>query len=379
MKTKMFCLYGVCFALSLFLTLSAASLTLAADIQLQGNVSVSGSVTASSFSGSGAGLTNIPGSQISNTSITVNQIANSAVTADKLSSNAVTANKLASNAVTPSKISFYNRVAIVAREGGDYNNPQVAMSDHESWCRERTAENPCLLKIMPGVYTVTAPLQMQPYIDIEGSGENSVIIQGGMNTAYAGIVNGADYTEIRFLTVKHTGAEAALGFYNNGASPKMTHITVSVTASGNGCTGISNYGASPVMSDVTVNASGGSFVTGVQNDNGSEPLMKGMQITTSNGANWSAAIINYESNPIISNVKADGGNYGIISGISGTVRVRNSIIKGSSSSIYSYNTAKTLVSYSQVEGGVAYSSGDGVNTCLGAYTGNYVALNTSCN
>ena len=43
----------------------------------------------------------------------------------------------------------------------------------------RTA-TPCLLKIMPGVYDVgTNSITMQPYIDIEGSGENSTVIQGG--------------------------------------------------------------------------------------------------------------------------------------------------------------------------------------------------------
>ena len=55
-----------------------------ADVEMNGNASVTGTLSAGSFSGSGAGITNIPGAAISNTSITVNQLANSAATVDKL-------------------------------------------------------------------------------------------------------------------------------------------------------------------------------------------------------------------------------------------------------------------------------------------------------
>jgi len=96
----------------------------AAALEMYGNVAITGTVSATSFSGSGAGITDIPGSAIAGTSITVNQLANGAVTADKL----------ADAAVTPAKIGFLGKVAIVATSGGDYTNPATAMSSFADWC-----------------------------------------------------------------------------------------------------------------------------------------------------------------------------------------------------------------------------------------------------
>jgi hypothetical protein len=72
---------------------------------------------------------------------------------------------------------------------------------------------------------------MQPYIDIEGTGENTTIITGNVDSATAGVVNGASNAEIRFITIKNTGGGTyAMAAYNSGGSIKITNATA--TASG---------------------------------------------------------------------------------------------------------------------------------------------------
>jgi hypothetical protein len=60
---------------------------------------------------------------------------------------------------------------------------------------------------MPGVYSVGLnSVQMYPYVDLEGSGENSTIISGNFGDDWrSGVVNGTDFSEIRLLTVENTG------------------------------------------------------------------------------------------------------------------------------------------------------------------------------
>jgi hypothetical protein len=63
--------------------------------------------------------------------------------------------------------SLYSKVAIVAQSGGDYTDPLTAMTDIAAWCGTPSATNPCLVRIMPGIYDLgNNGLEMQPYVDI---------------------------------------------------------------------------------------------------------------------------------------------------------------------------------------------------------------------
>jgi len=234
---------------------------------------------------------------------------------------ATTANSVADRAVTPVKIAFYGNVAVVAGRGGDYDNPATAMGDYDAWCRTPSATNPCLLKIMPGVYDIgTSTVVMQPYIDIEGSGQNVTLITGTVEGSYPtdhGVVNGADNAEIRFLTVKNTGGviyNAAV--VNSSASPAMTNITATASG-GTGNFGVYNYSSSPTMTNVTATGSGGtdSYNYGVYNDNSPSPTMTNVTATASGGTD-SYGVLNTSSSPTMSNVTATasgggGNNYGV--------------------------------------------------------------------
>jgi hypothetical protein len=271
--------------------------TPAQPLDVVGNVNASGSITANSFTGSGAGLTGISGANI-----TVDSVGSGA-----LATGAVIAGKVAADAISPVTIDFLGKVAIVALSGGDYNSPATAMSDFQKWCGTTpSAENPCLLKIMPGVYIVgTSSVQMQQYIDIEGSGENTTIIQGSVDSSFTGIVNGANHAEIRFLTVKNTGGgEYATAIYNASAAPKITNVTATASGS-NESIGISNFNnSSPTMTNVTATASGSPYNCGVRNLISSSPIMTNVTAIASGSAS-NHGVANYNtSSPTMTNVTA---------------------------------------------------------------------------
>jgi hypothetical protein len=261
-------------------------------------------------------------------SVTTGKIRDGTIATVDIAAGAVTTGKIASGAVTDAKITgpisgaklgthshsgadiTSGSVAVVASSGGNYTTPTSAMSDLASWCGTPSATNPCLLKILPGVYNIgTSSLQMREYVDIEGSGENTTKITGNIDSSTAGIVNGASNAEIRFLSIENTGGGAyAYAIYNNTASPKITSVAAHASGS-TSSRGVYNYYSSPTMFDVTATASGAnsfgifSFF--------SSPHMTGVTASASGGG---IGIQNYRSSPIMSGVTAtsSGGFAGII-------------------------------------------------------------------
>jgi hypothetical protein len=88
-----------------------------------------------------------------------------------------------------------HKVAIVDKSGKYYSNPVEAMNDIATWCGKPAETNLCLLKILPGIYDIGSnTLQMNHYVDIEGSGENVTKIKGNGSL---GVVSGAQNSAIR--------------------------------------------------------------------------------------------------------------------------------------------------------------------------------------
>lgn len=413
----------------------------AVDVQMNGDVSVTGSVTATSFSGSGLGLTNLDPTKITSGTANINisgnaATATAATTASSVAPLAVTNAGLANDAVTPAKIAFYGKVAIVATSGGDFSNPAIAMSNYATWCGTPSATNPCLLKIMPGVYDVGASsVVMQPFIDIEGSGEKTTKITGAIDGTSlpptAGIVQGASNAELRFLTVENTFTGVSTAILNSGASPSILHVTATalagtfgygvtdnfssaamtnVTATASGTLsgyGVYNSSSSPIMTNVTANASAGSGSSyGVYNvNNSSSPTMVNVTVTASGATTANYGVFNSNAvSPIMTTVTATasggtGDNYGLyndstlltmanvtvsasggsasfgVFNTNGTVKISHSIIRGATNTINNASGV-TLVGSSQLDGG-AVSNG-GTLTCAGLYDENFVFFGNNC-
>lgn len=113
-----------------------------------------------------------------------------------------------------------------------------------------SATKPWLIKVEPGIYDVGAlGIAMQPFVDIEGSGEMTTTITGTGTTLVT-----TDGVELRALTVKCTGATCA-AIKNDGDFPVLTHVTAIIQATTLGVA-IWSLDGGPTLHDVTVIASG---------------------------------------------------------------------------------------------------------------------------
>lgn len=323
----------------------------------------------------------------------------------------------------------FQRTAVVARKGGDYSSPVTAMNKLASWCGTPSETNVCLLLIGPGLYDLAgASLTMQPYVDIQGSGEGSTIISSAANS---GVVNLADSTELGFLTVQNTAESGTVMAIRNegGGTATITHVTA--IASGHGD---ENYAIFSLLSGQTLN-----FVTATAVGAASNIAVylgaSGAQMDNvtayAAGGNDTFAVVAAASSAFMNNITADAwGNvngYGIYLADSG-VDLRNSNITarggvscygtynayasvimtnvtttawgvGSSYGLYNTsapssvqadrctfeggtNSVYTDGSSVQIGGsklsGPAVSSNDSTLTCINSYNGNYTAVGANC-
>lgn len=158
----------------------------------------------------------------------------------------------------PGGSASYSNLIIVAKNGGNYNNLQEALSS----IHDASDTNRYLIKVMPGVYTESLPYAIPAYVDIEGSGQQLTKIETPI------MMN--EYNEIRNLTVDASsnanycdmsmfGSRNSFGIKMAGNGLSLLNITVNFTMPDN--TSTSCYGgAIAIVADavsinnVTVNA-----------------------------------------------------------------------------------------------------------------------------
>ena len=230
----------------------------------------------------------------------------------------------------------YAGVTVVARSGGNYDNPLTAMESLSEWCGTPSNTNTCLLKIMPGEYDIGSnSLQMREFVDIEGSGENTTVIKGNNDSSTtSGVVVGASNAEIRLLTIKNIGGGYySIAFLNNSASPKITNVTAIAfnSASTEENTAISNWNnSSPILQNVTAIATGtGKTNLSIRNDQSSPILINVTSYALD--AIDNAGVLNGYSSPTMRNVAITAAgtgheNYGIDNVLSNNVEVTNTTI-----------------------------------------------------
>jgi hypothetical protein len=353
---------AICSALSFTpLPGHGADLVIGNNVATSGNWSLNGAITANSFIGSGSGLTGVTASNLNCTGC-VSPSELSFIPGTITGVNAMTGLIGGGNSGNVSlAVDFdgsggagtaarsdhhhdhlymwkYGKVAIVAQSGGDYPNPYAAMVDSGSWCGTASETNPCLVKIMPGVYDVGGnSVQMKNYIDIEGSGENTTKIKGNISAFNSGVVRGAIFAEIRFLSVENIGggAENAIAMYNNQASPKITNVTLTARNSSWSSIALFNENLSlPVLTNVTLEAFDavvGSI--GVFSSNLCNPQLTNVKIRASGapqnlGVNSKQYVVTIINN---GNIEVSGGgngslNVGVYPDDNSTANVYNSSI-----------------------------------------------------
>lgn len=266
----------------------------------------------------------------------------------------------------------YANIVVVAKGGGDFADPVAALNS----ITDASASNPYLLKIMPGIYDLgSGALYMKEYVDIEGSGENTTVIQSsveGTSWPFVGTVNGASNAEIRFLSVKNTSSGIyAVAFVNNEVSVSLTSINITGSGASVVSWGVLNMTSLTTMTNVTVIAPGTpGNCFGVYNDAGSVVTMSNVT------AKGYYGIFNYASSVIMNNVSAIGtGDYSP----EGLHNVWNSSVLADHCSFEGYysiynESGVTKIGASKLVGSAPF----GGITCVSSYDGNYAALDATC-
>ncbi len=259
---------------------------------------------------------------------------------------------------------------------------------------DNSAEKPYLIKIEPGIYDVgIASFNMKQYVDVEGSGENVTIIRGTVDSTFVvggvGVVNGAGFSEIRFLEVRNIRPDgSAIAIYNaNTVAFRMTHISAVSDGSGSGYRfAIFNNHANAVMTDVRASALNGVYNYGIKNVSVSSPEIHSSDIYAYGGlGSLVYGIYNDDSKPTIYNTKvlADGLNscFGIYNaGDNNLVEVHGSLIYGKNYSVYNNTSYSNLFGTSKLwkSGGKDGIIGIGTFLCSQCYDGNYKELDGLC-
>jgi len=298
-------------------------------------------------------------------------------------------------------------IVTVAKANGMFTDPVAAVNS----ITDASADNPYLVVIGPGVYTLTHTLVMKPWVDITGSGENVTrlvgAISGGSADVNSAIVSGVTDAVMTELTVENNGGgNYSIAIFNYGAFSGNVRLR-QITAISSG--GLSNYAvfnenSSPTLEQVTIRASGGSISCGIYNDS-SYPILIRVN-TIASGGTFNYGIHNKHSVPSMIQVitKAYNGeqNFGIYNNSSGLAKVLLVTSEGSGGSksygMYNVNSSMMIgesikqsiffgatyalvtdrelnISQSTIRGGV---SGAGVKRCVACDDGNGNTLNNSC-
>jgi hypothetical protein len=134
---------------------------------------------------------------------------------------------------------------------------------------DATAAKPYVLRLDPGIYDVgSTALAMKPYVDIEGSGQQSTIIRGwGNNSGFlTAVVLGANSAELRNLEVLSVGRgySFSIAVLLNQVNTSVRDVTL-ISSSGTSTWGLRNLGANSTVQNVTINVMGGTYSYGISN------------------------------------------------------------------------------------------------------------------
>jgi len=248
----------------------------------------------------------------------------------------------------------YGKVAVVAQTGGDYTSPVTAMNDVATWCGTPSAANPCLLKIMPGVYNLGgAVLTAVAFVDIDGSGPNNTVLSGSQTwpTYRVGVAN----SSLTNIAIENSsGGTAAID--TNYGSPVIRNVRVKAA----GQYGVWGGSGDPRLTDVTIDMTGAGWKFGIQMFDGTGTF------TNIRVLNADEAFYNYRGTMVIQNMETTAeimnqGNMTIEGSKVGNVRVI----------LFSSDMATNLVN-TQVQGTITRDRElPVILRCFNVYDGNF--------
>jgi len=265
---------------------------------------------------------------------------------------------------------------VVVSPVGSATENGTALRDALAGITDASANNPYLLKIEPGVYDLGSlqfsQLDMKSFVDVEGSGEGVTTITS--SNPFSGTVMGAANSELRSLTVKHTGgpngATAIIDFADNF---RVTHVTADASGEGPVNLGFNIFGTA-MLSQVSATPSGASARNTGVNIFGTATLDRvtatgsGGSIDGSRGVEISAV----DATAVLSQVTAtaSGGPFSIGVLNVGSTQIHNSRITGDTATLG--NFAGTMrVGASHLSGPPSTKESGTTLTCAGVYDEDY--------
>ena len=125
-------------------------------------------------------------------------------------------------------------VITVGPFGSDFSDPVAAVN----FILDASRTNPYVVSVSPGRFRLNTPLYLKPYVSLVGAGQQATFLVGRIDSAQLvptggpGLVNGADHTLIRDMTIINRFAGTAHAIHNVGASPIIRHVTAIATGGG---------------------------------------------------------------------------------------------------------------------------------------------------
>jgi hypothetical protein len=256
---------------------------------------------------------------------------------------------------------------------------------------DATSAKPYVLRLDPGIYDVgSTALAMKPYVDIEGSGQQSTIIRGPGNNAgfLTAVVLGANNAELRDLQVNcyGKGYDYAIAVLLNQTSTSLRDVTL-VASSATANWGLRNLSANSTAQNVTINVSGGSSAYGIANTGGTaaSPVIRRAVINVARASTAYGIYNDQYASPKIrdveisaSGVSAYGIEYGYTFDMAGaTLEVINAKINAISSTgaavgIDLNGNDTVAVSHSNIVASSTSSSSYGLKISYGTFTSTFL-------
>lgn len=151
---------------------------------------------------------------------------------------------------------------------GDHTASGTVLLNALAGITNASATKRYVIKLEPGIFDLgSTRLIMKPYVDIEGSGQEASVIQGGgSGDLWDGVIWGASFAELRQLQVKSTGASSSQFaipvFLPEGAATRLTNVTLAGSGGG-GNYGLRAAGGSPWIEEATIRVQGGEIGYGI--------------------------------------------------------------------------------------------------------------------
>jgi hypothetical protein len=249
------------------------------------------------------------------------------------------------------------RTVVVSPNGTPAQNGSALLSAMNTISNASpSAANPWLLKLEPGNYDMgSSALILKPYVDLEGSGEDTTLISSTVASSSFPPAQGtlvmASNTEARFVKITNSGTgtySTAILVGSSVSKARVTHVTTVVAGSG-WSYGLINDNGKFSVQESSLSATGSTDSAGIHNNGSAASLTVENSTLSSSGGSYSHGIINISGTVTIQNSSLTsatsaiaGETYGLYTS-SGTITVQNSNLISNNGKAYGFYTEANSV------------------------------------